>query len=206
MENKQKWITVAEYAALKGITVQAVYKQIKRKGFKLETKVECGKTLILCDSLEEVQQPIKPDTEPVVKPVQQPDSTETVEFLKAEIERLHSVIEAQNQHISELTSSLTDLVKQSNLLVANAQNKLPDPKAEEEDCQSGLDTVEAAAATEVSADTVTVKNEPAEPKEQAATVPQQIKDIKYQTYKPLPKQNKNQKKHGIVGKIASFFK
>lgn len=210
MESKHEYISVKEYAKRVGLTRQAVYQKLD-KSLKNFVKVIDGKKMIDTAIFEEKCQAVNQET---VKDSKanltkcQADSVDLREIIadkEREIERLHSIIEAEKEEkkqlqadmqrtIDSLIARLTDLATQSNVLAANAQNKLPDP---EEHNPRAVDSVTVeAAATEIPADTVPVARDP-EPKQQ----PQP------QTNKPkstiLPKQKKQKK--GFLQKLKGIL-
>lgn len=198
------YITVKEFAELAGIKHQSVYKRLQDPENELYSymKVIGKKKCIARAALSEIYR-ISED-EPEVQPgcntvaqVAQPDSTETVAFLKAEIERLHSVIEAEKKEKEQLRTdmqrtidSLLELTKQSNFIAAaQAQKQLTEAEPEKQQPQSGSNAVEATA-------TDTAPVDPAEPQQleeqQERPKPQPIKPNN-----PLPKQKQTKQKRGF---------
>lgn len=70
MENKKKY-TVAEYAELKGISPQAVYKQIKKNKLTGKIIIENDTTYILVDDTEQLNHKQPTDNQPLNQPTNQ---------------------------------------------------------------------------------------------------------------------------------------
>lgn len=134
-----EYITVKQYAKIKNISQQAVYKQLnnKLKGFVV---VENGKKYISINALTETElkefnNQIQPNSTKVVKPlneIEQPnstttaDETATIQRLLAQVETLQkkndelttALLELSAKNV-ELTEKLTDLLRNSQVLLAN---------------------------------------------------------------------------------------
>ena len=126
MENEKQYITVAEYAEIKGISKQAVYKQLNNKLNNYVETVEgkkCLKISVLEESIQpystEVEQPIQPVSSEVEQPIQPvweaqlKEKDKTIDSLLRQIEALQK----QNDR-------LTDLLQNSQMLLAVEKQQL----------------------------------------------------------------------------------
>ena len=126
MENEKQYITVAEYAEIKGISKQAVYKQLNNKLNNYVETVEgkkCLKISVLEESIQpystEVEQPIQPVSTEVEQPIQPvweaqlKEKDKTIDSLLRQIEALQK----QNDR-------LTDLLQNSQMLLAVEKQQL----------------------------------------------------------------------------------
>lgn len=126
MENEKQYITVAEYAEIKGISKQAVYKQLNNKLNNYVETVE-GKKCLKISVLEEniqphstkVEQPIQPISTEVEQPIQP--------FLEAQIKEKDKTIDSLLRQIEALQKQndrLTDLLQNSQMLLAVEKQQL----------------------------------------------------------------------------------
>lgn len=129
--NKTARFTVSEYAKLKNISEQAVYKQIKQSKLQVEHQVENGKKrlyIVISDtSAEKDDQPAKQEFNNQDNQNNQPDN-QFLEYLKAENDRLikqNKSLEERNEELqrqnSELTLKLLDLASNAQTLADQAQ-------------------------------------------------------------------------------------
>lgn len=212
---KRDYISVKEFATLAGIKHQSVYKRLQDPENALYPymKVIGKKKCIARVALSEVfgipmaEPEVQPDCNLVAQAVQS-DSAETVEFLKAEIERLHSQMTEQFRVIERLQDELKEkderyfkllersqeLQRGEQELHAATQERLPEP---EEPCRAEPVTVEATAADTAPVDPA----EPQQPKaQQAQPKPQPIKPNN-----PLPKQKKTKQKRSHFERLKNIF-
>ena len=133
--NTDKLITISQYAAAKGISKQAVYKQLNAKLKEYLVEVDGKKYLKIsvlsaaeADRLNEVEQPFNQPSTNSIQPIleaQLAEKDKTIESLLKQIEKLQ-----------EQNSKLTDLLQNSQVLLA-AEKKLyleattEPPRAEE---------------------------------------------------------------------------
>lgn len=120
MENEKQYITVAEYAEIKGISKQAVYKQLNNKLKDYVEIVESKKRLkisILEENIQphstKVEQPIQPISTEVEQPIQP--------FLEAQIKEKDKTIDSllrQIEALQEQNTRLTELLHNSQVLLA----------------------------------------------------------------------------------------
>lgn len=115
--SNENYLTVAEYAAAKHITKQAVYKQLN-KGLKQFLVVVDGQKFIdkaaLGDSVET-------ELNNVEQPIEQPLNNQIQPFLQAQIEEKDKTIASLLRQIESLTQQnerLTDLLHNSQVLLA----------------------------------------------------------------------------------------
>lgn len=116
----KEYLTVAEYAEIKGISKQAVYKQLNNKLNNYVETVEgkkCLKISILEDGIQphstKVEQPIQPDSTKVEQPIQP--------FLEAQIKEKDKTIDSllrQIEALQEQNTRLTELLHNSQVLLA----------------------------------------------------------------------------------------
>ena len=105
----KEYLTVAEYAEIKGISKQAVYKQLNNKLNNYVETVE-GKKCLKISILEET---IQPDSTKVEQPIQP--------FLEAQIKEKDKTIDSllrQTEALQEQNTRLTELLHNSQVLLA----------------------------------------------------------------------------------------
>ena len=126
MENEKQYITVAEYAEIKGISKQAVYKQLNNKlkdYVEIVENKKCLKISVLEENIQphstNVEQPIQPVSTEVEQPIQPvweaqlKEKDKTIDSLLRQIEALQK----QNDR-------LTDLLQNSQMLLAVEKQQL----------------------------------------------------------------------------------
>lgn len=131
--SNENYLTVAEYAAAKHITKQAVYKQLN-KGLKQFLVVVDGQKFIdkaaLGDSVET-------ELNKGEQPFEQPLNNQIQPFLQAQIEEKDRTIERllrQIESLSQQNERLTDLLHNSQvLLAAEKQQQLITAQTESEE-------------------------------------------------------------------------
>lgn len=114
----ENYITVSEYAALKGISKQAVYKQLNNKLQPFLIVVD-GRKYIDRAALTEVENQ-------KLNEVEQPLNNQSQPFLESQIAEKDKVIESllrQIENLQEQNSKLTDLLRNEQVLLA-AEKKL----------------------------------------------------------------------------------
>lgn len=122
----KEYLTVAEYAEIKGISKQAVYKQLNNKLNNYVETVEgkkCLKISILEENIQpystKVEQPIQPVSTKVEQPIQP--------FLEAQIKEKDKTIDSLLRQIEALQKQndrLTDLLQNNQMLLAVEKQQL----------------------------------------------------------------------------------
>lgn len=118
----ESYITVSEYAALKGISKQAVYKQLNNNLQPFLIVVN-GRKYIDRAALTEVENQKLKEGE---QPFNQPFNNQSQPFLESQIAEKDKVIESllrQIESLQEQNSKLTDLLRNEQVLLA-AEKKL----------------------------------------------------------------------------------
>lgn len=118
MENK--FISVSEYATIKGISKQAVYKQLNNKLKEFVVMVENKKLLdiavLTAEELNQVEQLLNQP----LNQVEQPADNHLLLLLEKQIEEKDNTIKsllAQIQSLQEQNGKLTDLLNNSQILL-----------------------------------------------------------------------------------------
>ena len=118
MENK--FISVSEYAKIKGISKQAVYKQLNNKLKKFVVMVENKKLLdiavLTAEELNQVEQLLNQP----LNQVEQPADNHLLLLLEKQIEEKDNTIKsllAQIESLQEQNGKLTDLLNNSQILL-----------------------------------------------------------------------------------------
>lgn len=125
MDNKKEYITIAEYANIKGVSKQAVYKQLNNK-FKEFLKVVDGKKCLDISILTEIEQQKVNQVEQPLKQVEQPLNNPFQPLLEKQIEEKDKTIQSllrQIENLQEQNSRLTELLHNSQYLLAAEQRK-----------------------------------------------------------------------------------
>ena len=118
----KKYISVSEYAEIKGITKQAVYKQLNKKLQPFLIVVENQKFIDLMALTEEERERFNNS----LTTDEQPLNNQIQPFLESQIEEKDKIIESllrQVENLQEQNSKLTDLLHNSQVLLA-AEKKL----------------------------------------------------------------------------------
>ncbi len=118
MENK--FISVSEYAKIKGISKQAVYKQLNNKLKEFVVMVENKKFLdiavLTAEELNQIEQPLNQP----FNHVEQPADNHLLLLLEKQIEEKDNTIKsllAQIESLQEQNGKLTDLLNNSQILL-----------------------------------------------------------------------------------------
>lgn len=115
------YISVSQYAEIKGITKQAVYKQLNGKLKNFLIMVDNQK-FIDTNALNDIERKkLNNFEQPVEQPVEQPLNDEIQLFLQNQINEKDEQIKTLLNHIDQLqdqNTKLTDLLKNSQLLLA----------------------------------------------------------------------------------------
>ena len=126
MENEKQYITVAEYAEIKGISKQAVYKQLNNKLNNYVETVE-GKKCLKISVLEENIQPHSTNFEQPIQPVstevEQPIQPVWEAQLKEKDKTIDSLLR-QIEALQKQNDRLTDLLQNSQMLLAVEKQQL----------------------------------------------------------------------------------
>lgn len=120
MLNNKEYITISEYAEIKGISKQAVYKQLNNKLKPFLIMVESKKCLKI-EVLNEVE---KQSLNQVKQPVEQQFNNPIQPVLMAELEEKNKIIESllrQVESLTEQNGKLTELLNNSQYLLAAEQ-------------------------------------------------------------------------------------
>lgn len=116
----KKYISVSEYAKIKGISKQAVYKQLNNKLKKFVVVVDNKKCLdIAVLSVEELNQVEKLLNQPLNQ-VEQPTDNHLLSLLEKQIEEKDNTIKsllAQIESLQEQNAKLTELLNNSQILL-----------------------------------------------------------------------------------------
>lgn len=119
MEEK-KYISISEYATIKGISKQAVYKQLNNKLKKFVVMVENKKMLdiavLTAEELNQVEQPLNQP----LNQVEQPIDNHLLLLLEKQIEEKDNTIKSllvQIESLQEQNGKLTDLLNNSQILL-----------------------------------------------------------------------------------------
>ena len=122
MGDTEQYITVAEYAKRKGISKQAVYKQLNNK-LKVFVNLVDGKKLIDIKALQDFN---STKVEQLSTEVEQPYLQKQIEEKDKVIQQLLeqiTTLQEQNGRLTEQNGKLTDLLSNSQLLLAMEQKK-----------------------------------------------------------------------------------
>lgn len=118
----EKYITVSQYAAAKGISKQAVYKRLNNSLKKFLIMVDGKKYIDRAALSEEENQRLNE----VEQPIEQPFNNHFQPLLESQIAEKDKVIESllrQIENLQEQNSKLTDLLRNEQVLLA-AEKKL----------------------------------------------------------------------------------
>lgn len=122
----KEYLTIAEYAEIKGISKQAVYKQLNNKlkdYIEIVENKKCLKISVLEESIQphstKVEQPIQPVSTEVEQPIQPVWEAQLKEKDKT-IDSLLRQIEA----LQKQNDKLTDLLQNSQMLLAVEKQQL----------------------------------------------------------------------------------
>lgn len=116
----KNYLTVAEYAAIVGITPQAVYKQLNNKLKPFVIEVD-GKKALIKEILQQQEQPIKPTFQQQFTNVDK-----LVDTLNMTIELLNNQLSQKDEQINQLNQRLQQALNntsQSNFIAVQAQQQ-----------------------------------------------------------------------------------
>ena len=124
--SEKTYISVSEYAKIKGVSPQAVYKQLNNKLKEFVILVE-GKKRLKIEVLNEVeQQKLNEVEQPIQQPFEQQFNNFYQPFFEKQIEEKDKTIESllkQIDSLQEQNSRLTELLYNEQCLVAAAQQE-----------------------------------------------------------------------------------
>ena len=124
--NNKNYITVSQYSEIKGITKQAVYKQLNKKLKPFLIVVDNQKYIDLAALSDEERERLNGDKQPNEQPAEQPTDNPLQPFFESQIEEKDKVIESllrQIESLQEQNHRLTELLQNSQILLA-AEKKL----------------------------------------------------------------------------------
>ena len=124
---EKEYISVSQYAEAKGISKQAVYKQLNNK-LKPFLKVVDGKKCLDISVLTEIEQP-------KVNQVEQPLNNQVESLFAKQIEEKDKTIQSllrQVENLQEQNGRLTELLHNSQYLLAAEQKKFIEPPQPQE--------------------------------------------------------------------------
>lgn len=138
---EKEYISVSQYAEAKGISKQAVYKQLNNK-LKPFLKVVDGKKCLDISVLTEVEQQGLNEVEQQFNQVEQPLNNPFQPLFEKELEEKNKTIESllrqidtlqeQNGRLQEQNGKLTELLSNSQYLLAAEQKKFIEPPQPQE--------------------------------------------------------------------------
>lgn len=162
----KNYISVSEYAALKGISKQAVYKQLNNKLKNFLIEVDGKKFLDLSVLTEEerkkveaVEQPQNQQFDNQFQPVEQPKENQIQPLLESQLAEKDKTIESllrqienlqlQNSKLTDMNGQLAELLKNSQvLLAAEKQQQLIEQKQATETAPENGEQTETAPPKE----------------------------------------------------------
>jgi DNA-binding protein Fis len=131
---EKEYISVSQYAEAKGISKQAVYKQLNNK-LKPFLKVVDGKKCLDISVLTEVEQPKVNQVEQPFNQVEQPLNNQVESLFAKQIEEKDKTIQSllrQVENLQEQNGRLTELLHNSQYLLAAEQKKFIEPPQPQE--------------------------------------------------------------------------
>lgn len=117
---KEKYISVSQYAEIKGISKQAVYKQLNNKLKPFLIMVENRKCLKI-EVLNEVEQQ---QLNKVEQPIEQQFNNSIQPFFQTQLEEKDKIIQSllrQVESLQEQNGKLTDIINNNQYLMAGQQ-------------------------------------------------------------------------------------
>lgn len=135
---KKEYLTVAEFAAVKGISKQRVYQRLN-KDLKEFVKVIDGRRVLLLSALSEderreLEQPLEQNFNKVEQPLEQ-------DFFRSQIAEKDKQIDSLLRQIEELQAqnrALTDLLKNSQILLAAEKKLMIESPEQKEEKKKGF--------------------------------------------------------------------
>lgn len=131
---EKEYISVSQYAEAKGISKQAVYKQLNNK-LKPFLKVVDGKKCLDISVLTEIEQPKVNQVEQPFNQVEQPLNNQVESLFAKQIEEKDKTIQSllrQVENLQEQNGRLTELLHNSQYLLAAEQKKFIEPPQPQE--------------------------------------------------------------------------
>ena len=132
---KEKYISVSQYAEIKGISKQAVYKQLNNKLKPFFIMVENRKCLKI-EVLNEVE---KQKLNQVEQPIEQQLNNQIQPFFQTQLEEKDKIIQSllrQVESLQEQNGKLTDIINNNQYLMAGQQKiYIEQGKPKEEEVQ-----------------------------------------------------------------------
>ena len=150
MELNKDYITVSKYAEIKGISKQAVYKQFKNK-LKDSLIMVDNKKCIKIEALKEVEKESLNQVEQPLNQFEQPFNNQIQPLFEKELEEKNKVIESllrQIDTLQEQNSRLTELLSNSQYLLAAEQKKTLEPPQPQETKQEPIEITPSAEPKE----------------------------------------------------------
>ena len=150
MELNKDYITVSKYAEIKGISKQAVYKQLNNQLKDSLIMVE-NKKCIKIEALNEVEKENLNQVEQPLNQVEQPLNNQIQPLFEKELEEKNKVIESllrQIDTLQEQNSRLTELLSNSQYLLAAEQKKTLEPPQPQETKQETIEITPSAESKE----------------------------------------------------------
>ena len=123
MTMDQKYITISKYAEIKGITKQAVYKQLNNKLKPFLIVVESRKYIDISALSDEERKKLNE----VEQPIEQPLNNQIQPFLESQIAEKDRTIESllrQVESLHQQNERLTELLHNSQVLLAAEKQQL----------------------------------------------------------------------------------
>ena len=137
----KEYLTIKEFADLKGVSVSSVYKRLKTSLQPYLEEVESKKVLNIKVLEYEGLKPLNEEVEEISTSTPQPSSTSSstlfferqieekdkqIEFLNNQIKELQESNKKKDDYIQEQGRKMTELLEQSNILLKNNQILLSD--------------------------------------------------------------------------------
>lgn len=150
MELNKDYITVSQYAKVKGITKQAVYKQLNNH-LKDSLIMVDNKKCIKIEALNEVEKQQLNQVEQPFNEVEQPFNNHFQPLFEKELEEKNKTIESllrQIESLQEQNGKLTELLSNSQYLLAAEQKKALELTQPQETKQETIEITPSAESKE----------------------------------------------------------
>ena len=145
------YITVSQYAEIKGISKQAVYKRLNNQ-LKDSLIIVDRQKCIKIEVLDEVERQGLNQVEQPLNQVEQPLNNQFQPLFEKELEEKNKTIESllrQIENLQEQNSRLTELLSNSQYLLAAEQKKALEPIQQQQDIeQKPIETTPSAEPKE----------------------------------------------------------